>query len=137
MGGSWSEVKWSKVNCCWIKGRTLYFTLNNCSCDCCIFILCTVFNVCVVLYNVFRLIVVLYCVTCVLCPIVVPLPPRGNIFAAKIKNNNICKPSNFRKSVRKVKYKKLRGSSSKWSKVNCGWNYGRTYDITYFITVTV
>jgi hypothetical protein len=40
-------------------------TLYNCSCDCCIFILCRVFIVCVVLCTVFRLIVVLFCVMCV------------------------------------------------------------------------
>jgi hypothetical protein len=40
-------------------------TLYNCSYDCCIFILCRVFIVCVVLCTVFRLIVVLLCVMCV------------------------------------------------------------------------
>jgi hypothetical protein len=67
-------------------------TLYNCSCDCCIFILCRVFNVCVVLCSVFRLIVVLFCVMrvlCVLCLIVVPLPPGKTPFAVKINNKNI------------------------------------------------
>jgi hypothetical protein len=58
---------------------------TNCSCDCCIFILCRVFIVCVVLCNVFRLILVLFCVMCL---IVVPLPPGKNPFAVKINNNN-------------------------------------------------
>jgi hypothetical protein len=49
--------------------------------------------VCVVLCNVFRLIVVLFCVLCVicvLCLIVVQLPPGENSFAVKIDidNNN-------------------------------------------------
>jgi hypothetical protein len=47
--------------------------------------------VCVVLCAVFRLIVVLFCVMrviCVLCLIVVPLPPRKYSFAVKINNNN-------------------------------------------------
>jgi hypothetical protein len=47
--------------------------------------------VCVVLCNVFRLIVVLFCVMCVvrmLCLIVVPLSPGENPFAVKINNNN-------------------------------------------------
>jgi hypothetical protein len=64
-------------------------TLYNFSCDCCIFILCSVFIVCVFLYTVFRLIVVLFCVmyvVCVLCLIVVPLPPGENPFAVKINN---------------------------------------------------
>jgi hypothetical protein len=68
-------------------------TLYNCSCDCCIFILCRVFVVCVALCAVFRLIVVLFCVMCVicvLCLIVVPLPPGGNPFAVKINNNKTC-----------------------------------------------
>jgi hypothetical protein len=62
-------------------------TLYNCSCDCCIFILCRVFIVCVVLCTVFRLIVVLLCVmyvVCMLCLVVVPLPPGENPFAVKI-----------------------------------------------------
>jgi type IV secretory pathway component VirB8 len=41
--------------------------------------------VCVILCTVFRLIVVLFCV---LCHIVVPLPPGINPFAVKINNNN-------------------------------------------------
>jgi hypothetical protein len=65
-------------------------TLYNCSCDCCIFILGSVyFIVCVVLCTVFRLIVVLFCVmfvVCVLCLTVVPLPPGENLFAVKINN---------------------------------------------------
>jgi hypothetical protein len=47
--------------------------------------------VCVVLCAVFRLIVVLFCVMCViivLCLIVVPLPPGQYLFAVKINNNN-------------------------------------------------
>jgi hypothetical protein len=59
------------------------------SCDCCIFILCRVFIVCVVLCAVFRLIVVLFCVMCVICVLcltVVPLPPGENPFAVKINN---------------------------------------------------
>jgi hypothetical protein len=43
--------------------------------------------VCVVLCNVYRLIVVLFCVmcvVCVLCLIVVPLPLGENTFAIKI-----------------------------------------------------
>jgi hypothetical protein len=71
-------------------------TLYNCSCDCCIFILCRVFIMCVVLCNVFRLIVVLFyvmCVVCVLCLIVVPLPPCENPFAVKININK--KPKIF------------------------------------------
>jgi hypothetical protein len=47
--------------------------------------------VCVILYTIFRLIVVLFCVkcvVCVLCLIVVPLPPGENPFAVKINNNN-------------------------------------------------
>jgi hypothetical protein len=44
-----------------------------------------VFIVCVVLCAVFRLIVVLFCV---LCFIVVRLPPAENPFAIKINNNN-------------------------------------------------
>jgi hypothetical protein len=66
-------------------------TLYNCSCDCCIFILCRVFIVCVVLCTVLRLIVVLFCVICVicvLCLIVVPLPLGETPFAVKINNNN-------------------------------------------------
>jgi hypothetical protein len=46
--------------------------------------------VCVVLCTVFRLIVVLFrvmCVICVLCLIVVPLPPGENPFAVEINNN--------------------------------------------------
>jgi hypothetical protein len=46
-----------------------------------------VFIVCVFLCTVFRLIVVLFCVMCVvyvLCLIVVPLPPGENPFAVKI-----------------------------------------------------
>jgi hypothetical protein len=48
--------------------------------------------VCVVLCNVFRYIVVLFCVMCVVCVlylIVVPPPPGENPFAVKISNNNI------------------------------------------------
>jgi hypothetical protein len=63
-------------------------TLYNCSCDCCILILCRVFIVCVVLFTVFRLIVVLFCAmcgVCVLCFSVVPLPPGENPFAVKNK----------------------------------------------------
>jgi hypothetical protein len=48
--------------------------------------------VCLVLCNVFRLIVVLFCVMCVicvLCLIVVPLPPGTNQFAVKRNNNKI------------------------------------------------
>jgi hypothetical protein len=59
-----------------------------CCCNCCIFILCRVFIVCVFLCAVFRLIVVLFCmmcVICVLCLIVVPLPPGENPFAVKYK----------------------------------------------------
>jgi hypothetical protein len=46
--------------------------------------------VCVVLCAVFRLIVVLFCVMCVICVlslIVVPLPPGKYPFAVKINNN--------------------------------------------------
>jgi predicted membrane protein len=53
----------------------------------CIFILCRVFFLCVFLCIVFRLIVVLFCVmfvVCVLCLIVVQLPPGENPFAVKI-----------------------------------------------------
>jgi hypothetical protein len=51
-----------------------------------VFILCSVsFIVCVVLCAVFRLSVVLFCVMCL---IVVPLPPGQNPFAVKINNNN-------------------------------------------------
>jgi uncharacterized sodium:solute symporter family permease YidK len=49
------------------------------------------FIVCVVLYAVFRFIVVLFCVMCVnclLCLIVLPLPPGKTPFAVKINNNN-------------------------------------------------
>jgi hypothetical protein len=49
------------------------------------------FIVCVVLYAVFRLIVVLFyvmCVICLLCLIVLPLPPSKNPFAIKINNKN-------------------------------------------------
>jgi hypothetical protein len=56
-----------------------------------VFLFCVVFIVCVVLCNVFRLIVVLFCVVrvvCVLCPIVVPMPPGENPFAVKINNDN-------------------------------------------------
>jgi uncharacterized membrane protein len=70
---------------------SFYSKIYNCSCDCCILILCCVFIVCVVLCAVFRLIVVLFrviCVICVLCLIVVPLPPGRNPFAVKINNNN-------------------------------------------------
>jgi hypothetical protein len=59
------------------------------SCDCCIFILCRVFIVCVDLCIVFPLIVVLFCVKCVmcvLCLIVVALPPGENPIAVKINN---------------------------------------------------
>jgi hypothetical protein len=41
--------------------------------------------VCVVLCNVFRLIVVLFCVMCL---IVAPLPPGETSFVVKINNNN-------------------------------------------------
>jgi hypothetical protein len=72
--------------------RTFIITnLYNCSCDCCIFILGSVFIVCVVLCAVFRLILALFCVMCiicVLCLIVVPLPPVKKPFAVKINNNN-------------------------------------------------
>jgi hypothetical protein len=49
--------------------------------------------VCVILCTVFRLIVLLFCVKCVVCVVsclcvVVPLPPGGNLFAVKINNNN-------------------------------------------------
>jgi hypothetical protein len=67
-------------------------TLCNCSGDCCVFILCRVFIVCVVLCAVFRLIVVLFyvmCVVCVLCLNVVPLPPGENPLAVKINNNTV------------------------------------------------
>jgi hypothetical protein len=50
-----------------------------------------VFIVCVVLCNVFRLIVVLFCVrcvVCVLCLIVVLLSPGENPVAVQINNNN-------------------------------------------------
>jgi hypothetical protein len=114
-GGSakWSEVKWSEVkwsemwlnegkdswqyvfhDCYCLVYSVLIFidtTLYNCICDCCIFILCRVFIVCVVLCAVFHLIIVLYCVmwfVCVLCLIVVPLPSDENPFAVKINNNN-------------------------------------------------
>jgi hypothetical protein len=120
MGGSskWSERKWSEAKWIMVQWREglmtiptswlLLFsysmiiiintTLHNCSCDCCIFILCRVFIVCVVLCAVFRLIVVLFCVmciVCVLCLIVVPLPPGENPFAVKINNNN---NNNFRQT---------------------------------------
>jgi hypothetical protein len=53
-----------------------------------VFILCSVFSiVCVVLYAVFRLIVVLFCVIdviCLVCHIVLPLPPGKTPFAVKI-----------------------------------------------------
>jgi hypothetical protein len=49
-----------------------------------VFILCRVFIVCVVLSDVFRLVVVLL----VCCLIVVPLPPGKNPFAVKININN-------------------------------------------------
>jgi hypothetical protein len=58
----------------------------------CIFILCRVFIVCVILCTMFRLIVVLFCVkyvVCVLCLTVVPLPPGENPFAVKINNKII------------------------------------------------
>jgi hypothetical protein len=61
-----------------------------CSCDCCIFILCRVFIVCEVLCTVFRLIDVLFCVMhviCVLCLIVISLPPGETPFAVKCNNN--------------------------------------------------
>jgi hypothetical protein len=67
--------------------RSLMVINCNCSCDCCIFILCRVFIVCVVLCAVFRFIVTLFCVmcvVCVLCLIVVPLPPGENPFAVKV-----------------------------------------------------
>jgi hypothetical protein len=47
--------------------------------------------VCVALCTVFRLIVVLFsvtCVVCVLCLIVVPLPPGKYPFAVEINDNN-------------------------------------------------
>jgi hypothetical protein len=53
----------------------------------CIFIMVRVFIVCVILCTVFRLIVVLFwvmCVVCVLCLTVVPLPPGENTFEVKI-----------------------------------------------------
>jgi hypothetical protein len=78
-------------------------TLYNCSCVCCIFILCRVlFIVCVVLCAVFCLIVVLFCgicVICVLCLIVVPLSPRETPFAVKINNNN----NNNKMDLKRVK----------------------------------
>jgi hypothetical protein len=52
--------------------------------------LCSVFIVCVVLYSVFRLIVVLFCVMCVICVLcfmVAPLPLGKNPSAVKINNN--------------------------------------------------
>jgi hypothetical protein len=71
-----------------------------------------------------------------------------------------CKPSNFRKRVRKVinkarwkgdhrkgsemKWSEVKWSEEKWSEVevrcrevNCGWMKGGPHDITYFINVTV
>jgi hypothetical protein len=76
-------------DCCLVYSIFTFIntTLYNCSCDCFIFILCSVFIVCVVLCTVFRLIVVLFCVmcvVCVLCLIVVPLLPGENPFAVKI-----------------------------------------------------
>jgi hypothetical protein len=66
--------------------------LYNCSCNCIVFIVCSVsFIVCVVLCVVFCLRVVCYfvwCVICVLCLIVVALPPGKNPFTAKVNNSN-------------------------------------------------
>jgi hypothetical protein len=58
---------------------------------CIIVVVIVVFLFRVVLRAVFRLIVVLFCVMyviCVLCLIVLPLPPDENPFAVKINNNN-------------------------------------------------
>jgi hypothetical protein len=64
------------------RQKIMFITINlyNGSRDCCIFILCRVFIVCVVLCALLRLIVVLFCV---LCLIAVPLPPGENPFAVK------------------------------------------------------
>jgi hypothetical protein len=55
-----------------------------------VFSFCVIsYILCVVLCTVFRLIVVLFCVmlvVCVLCLIVVPLPPGENPYAVKINN---------------------------------------------------
>jgi hypothetical protein len=53
---------------CWTRQPWVNYGLsrNNCSCNCCIFILCRVFIVCIFLCTVFRLIVVL-CVLFVCC----------------------------------------------------------------------
>jgi hypothetical protein len=88
----WGKDSWHYIFhycCCLVYSRLIFIDTNlcNCSCDCCIVILCRVFIVCVVLCAVFRLIVVLFCVMCVicvLCLIVVPLPPGRNPFAVKI-----------------------------------------------------
>jgi hypothetical protein len=55
-----------------------------------------VFILCVVLCAVFRLIVVIFCV---LCLIVVPLPPGENPFAVKININNNNNNNNLHLSV--------------------------------------
>jgi hypothetical protein len=75
--------------------RVCLFCINinlyNCSCNCiccsciCIVIVCSVsLIVCVVLCAVFCLRVICYFVRCVLCLIVVPLPPDKTPFAVKI-----------------------------------------------------
>jgi hypothetical protein len=137
MGDQRSEVKWSEL---WLNvGKDLWqyifydcyclvyimlifvnTTLYNCSRDCCIFILCRVFIVCVVLCNVFRLIFVLFyvmCVVCVLCLIVVPLPPGEKPFALKISNNNKFLPQSARPlcstmlNIAKIKHNDADGDS--------------------------
>jgi hypothetical protein len=65
---------------------------DSCNCICIVFIVCSVpFNACVVLCAVFCLSVMCYfvwCVICVLCLIVVSLPPAKSPFAVKLSNNN-------------------------------------------------
>jgi hypothetical protein len=72
----------------WTDNQTIYIIVVFI-----VFILCSVsIIVCVVLCTVFRLIVVLLCVMgviCLLCLIVLPLPPGKNPFAVKIYNKII------------------------------------------------
>jgi hypothetical protein len=56
-----------------------------------VFSFCVGFLLCMNICDVFRLIVVLFCVMCVVCVLcltVVPLTPGENQFAVKINNDN-------------------------------------------------
>jgi hypothetical protein len=78
-----------------------YYFIYICSCDCCIldsvvFILCRVFIVCCV----WLLCYFVWCVICVLCLIVVPLPPGKTPFPVKINKwwiKNIIRMSKWRR----------------------------------------